>query len=130
MLTTVEDDSPISRSRRLLLTALGRARNTGTLYGNAADRDKVTDRHASSVSLPPEHRVAVLEPGQVPIITEPVRGKIRISMDRPERARVHVLSDTGSRGREVPASIIDGTLEIQLPGHYGARFFEITIPSE
>jgi hypothetical protein len=130
MLTTVEDDSPISRSRRMLLTALGRARNTGTLYGNAADREKTTDRHASSVSLPPEHRVAVLELGQAPIITEPVKGNIRISMDRPDKARVHILTDNGTQGNAVPSKVIDGTLEVQLPGNYGARFFEITIPTE
>ncbi|RPI46482.1 MAG: hypothetical protein EHM46_00510, partial [Bacteroidetes bacterium] len=72
LLTSSEDDVPISRSRRLLLTALGRARNSGTVYGSAAERDRVTDRYASSVSLPPDQRVAVLEPGWSPIITEPV----------------------------------------------------------
>ena len=125
MLTTVEDDSPINGSTRLLLTALGRARNTGTVYGNAADRDKTTDRHASSVSLPPEQRVAVLELGEAPIITEPVKGKILIRMERPEEAVVYLLDHTGRRGGEVPAAVSDGELALQLPGNYGARFFEI-----
>ncbi|MFH0756752.1 MAG: beta-galactosidase [Bacteroidota bacterium] len=126
MLTTVVDDLPIRSSSRLLLTALGRARNTGTVYGNAADRDKTSDRYASSVSLPPGQRVAVLALGEAPIISEPVKGEIRITMDRPEAAVVYVLDHTGRRGAQVPATVSGGKLVLQLPGNHGACFFEIT----
>jgi len=126
-LTTVEDDSDINSSKRLLLTAVGRARNTGTVYGNAADRDKTTDRHATSVSLPPEHRVAVLELGEAPIITEPVTGKISIALDQPEKAKVYVLDDLGNRGRQVKPKVKAGKLEMNLPGDYHSRFMEIAV---
>jgi hypothetical protein len=127
ILTTVEDASVISKSKRLLLTALGRARNTGTVYGNAADRDKTTDRHATSVSLPPEHRVAVLELGEAPIITEPVTGKISIALNQPGKAKVYVLDDLGNRGRKVKTKVKAGRIEMKLPGDYHSRFMEIVV---
>ncbi|MDD2381960.1 MAG: hypothetical protein WCY58_06100 [Mariniphaga sp.] len=126
-LTSVDDDVDIHTGKRLLLTALGRARNTGTKYGNAADRDKTTDRHATSVSLPPEHRVAVLELGEAPIITEPVTGKIRITLDNPKKATVYVLDDLGNRGRKVKTKVKAGKLEMNLPGNYHSRFMEIVM---
>jgi hypothetical protein len=127
ILTTLDDHSDIKNSKRLLLTALGRARNTGTIYGLASDRDKTTDRHASSVSLPPEHRVAVLELGEAPIITEPVKGKIVMTLDHPEKAKVFVLNDIGNRVDEIKPVIHSGKLEIPLPGDYQSRLFEIVV---
>lgn len=127
LLTTLEDDKPISRSKHLLLTALGRARNTGTRYGNAADRSKTTDRHATSVALPPEQRVAVLEVGSPPIITEPIRGKIRIAVSRPDKGIVYSLDDIGHRQQRVPIKVDDRYIEVNLPGDHSVRFIEILI---
>ena len=126
-LTTLDDHSDIGDSQRLLLTALGRARNTGTQYGKAADRDKTTDRYASSVSLAPEHRVAVLELGKSPIITEPVKGKVAIQLNKPASAKVYLLDDTGNRVGEVKPVMHSGKLEMELPGEYKSRFFEIAV---
>jgi hypothetical protein len=126
-LTTLNDRASISSSDHLLLTALGRARNTGTVYGNAANRDQTHDRFASEVHLPPEQRVAVLELGEPPIITEPVRGSISIALSHPENARVFIIDDLGKRVGEVPARIRSGWLEVKLPGEYNARFMEINM---
>jgi hypothetical protein len=127
LLTTLEDDKPISRSKHLLLTALGRARNTGTRYGNAADRSKTTDRHATSVALPPEQRVAVLEVGSPPIITEPIRGKIHIAVSHTDKGIVYSLDDIGQRQQRVPIKIDDRYIEVNLPGDHSVRFIEILI---
>ena len=126
-LTTLDDKTDIKNSKRLLLTALGRARNTGTIYGNASDRDKTTDRHATGVSLPPEHRVAVMEPGQAPIITEPIKGKIIIKMDNPNKAKVFVLDDIGNHISEIKPVVKSGKLEVSLPGDHKSRFIEIVV---
>ena len=126
-LTTLDDQSDIRNSKRLLLTALGRARNTGTKYGLASERDKTTDRNAHSVSIAPEHRVAVLELGEAPIITEPVKGKAIIKLDRAANAKVFTIDDTGKRISEVKPVINAGNLEINLPGDYKSRFFEIVV---
>jgi len=126
-LTTLNDQASIATSNHLLLTALGRARNTGTRYANAADRDQTHDRHASSVSLPPEQRVAVLELGEAPIITEPIKGEISITMDHPEKASVYILDDLGNRGEMIGTRINNGSLELKLPGNYRTRYFEIVV---
>jgi hypothetical protein len=126
-LTTLQDEAPVRSSDHLLLTALGRARNTGTVYGNAADRDKTHDRFAPEVHLPPEQRVAVLEVGEPPIITEPVRGSISIVLDHPDHATVFILDDLGKRVGKAPARVKAGRLEVRLPGDYHARFFEISM---
>jgi hypothetical protein len=126
-LTTLDDESDIVNSKRLLLTALGRARNTGTKYGLASERDQKTNIHAHSVSLAPEHRVAVLELGEAPIITEPVKGKIVIRLNNPENAKVFVLNDLGVRNSEVNPVVNSGKLEINLPGDYQSRLFEIVV---
>jgi hypothetical protein len=126
-LTTLDDESDIKNSNRLLLTALGRARNTGTKYGLASERDKTTDRHASAVSLAPEHRVAVLELGEGPILTEPVKGKVAIKLQNPKKVQVFVLDDTGNRISEATSTLHSKTLEINLPGDYQSRFFEIIV---
>ena len=125
--TTLDDDATIRDSKHLLLTAVGRARNTGTLYGNAADRDKTTDRYASEVQLPPEQRVAVLELGEAPIITEPIKGQISIAVDHPEKAQIFLLDDLGNRKKSIEPEVTDGKLEIALPGNYSSRMFEIII---
>ena len=125
--TTLDDNATIRDSRQLLVTAVGRARNTGTVYGNAADRDKTTDRYASSVHLPPEQRVAVLELGEAPIITEPVKGQISIAIDHPEKAQVYQLNDLGDRKEVIETEIKGGKLEFDLPGNYGSRMFEVVI---
>jgi hypothetical protein len=127
MVTTLDDDATIPESSHLLVTAVGRARNTGTRYGNAADRDKTTDRHASSVNLPPEHRVAVLELGEAPIITEPMRGQISISLDHPGKAQVYLLDDLGNRQETIESEVSGSKLKLTLPGDYGSRMFEIVI---
>jgi hypothetical protein len=106
---------------------VGRARNTGTIYGNAAERDKTTDRHASSVNLPPEHRVAVLELGEAPIITEPIKGEISIALDHPEKAQIFRLDDLGNRLEAIEPEVNEGRLDFALPGNYGSRMFEVVI---
>ena len=129
-LTTLDDQSDIKNSKRLLLTALGRARNTGTKYGNAADRDKVTDRIATPVYLEPAHRVAVLELGGPPVITEPVKGKVFITLKKPKRAQVFVLDDLGNRVDEIVPVVNSGKLELNLPGDYKSRLIEIVIEKQ
>jgi hypothetical protein len=125
--TTLDDNATIRNSRNLLITAIGRARNTGTLYGNAANRDKTTDRHASNIHLPPEHRVAVLELGGAPIITEPIKGKISIALDHPDKALIYQLDDLGNREEIVESKVVEDKLEFNLPGNYNCRMYEIVV---
>ena len=126
-LTTLDDGTDISNSKRLLLTALGRARNTGTVYGLASDRSQTTDRNATSVSLAPQHRVAILELGEAPIITEPIKGKVALKLNNTANVKVYVLDDLGNRKSEIKTVVSKGKVEMPLPGEHKSRFFEIVI---
>jgi hypothetical protein len=126
--TSVEDEAPVASSRRLLVTALGRARNTGTRYGNAADRAETADRHASEIRLPPAQRVAVLEVGGPPILTEPIVGRVSLQIDHPGVAKAWVLDDRGGRRERLETAVEGGRLVLDLPGLHRSRFVEVVLP--
>ncbi len=80
VLTSLED-RPLSRSRRLLLTAVARAENTGQRYSPRRD--------------------SLLDEGRPPILMEPVRAKVTLRGIRV--TRVEALSHQGRRtGKTVP----------------------------
>jgi hypothetical protein len=75
--TALEQDGDIATSRRLLAVALARARNTGMKFCPSGNR--------------------LLEPGNAPVLMEPVQAKIRV--DRPGLAEVRTLDHDGRRTR-------------------------------
>lgn len=127
LVTTLDDNRPIRKSGSILVTALGRARNSGLIYGNASNRTGKTDKHASNIRLPEAHRVAVLNFGESPIITEPIKGELSMTLENSENAQVFVLDDQGQRIGKVPAHIQNGELILPLPGDHKTRFFEVAI---
>ncbi len=75
------DDQPLTRSRRILLTAVARAENTGQVYNPS--------------------RTTLLDEGRSPILMEPVEAKVTLKGVR--ATRVHVLDHRGRRtGRTLP----------------------------
>ncbi len=127
LVTSLNDEKNIEESNSLLITALGRARNTGTVYGNASDRTGKTDRHASNIRLPEEQRVAVLELGEAPIITEPVKGDISLKVLNPKKAKVYMINDFGKRIKQVKTTVKNDRLALPLPGDQQCRYYEISI---
>ena len=92
ILVTSLDGKPIGQARRLLVTAVARAENTGQAYY----------RNHSSVP----------ERGRVPVLVEPVRARVTLRV--PGAATVHALDPTGKRSAPLPASVANGTLDIRL----------------
>ena len=92
VLVTSLDGKPIGQSRRLLLTAVARAENTGQAY---------TRNHTS-----------VPERGREPVLVEPVAARITVRV--PGKATVHTLDPTGKRKATLPATFAQGTLDIRL----------------
>ncbi len=128
LVTSLEDDRDIAKGPRLLVTALGRSRNTGTRLGRPVEQDQQRQaQHAHAIRIPPEERVAVLEVGQPPLISEPVRGTLTLRAANPAAVTAHILDDTGRRtGRTVtPLTTLPDALVLPLPGGVGARFFEV-----
>ncbi len=84
---------PIENSNRLLLTAVGRVRNTGMVYNITHTR--------------------LLDRGKGPMLLEPIKGEVRLRTPL-ETLRVHALGPRGERLRQVPAEWEDGVLTFRI----------------
>ncbi len=127
MVTSLDDEAPIAESRHLLVTALGRSRNTGTVYGRPAiDLGGKRAGHSHAVSLPPDHQVAVVERGEGPVVTEPVAGTLSLDPLDTAAAVIHTLDHAGRRTGEVRAREDGTSLLLPLPGEQSSQFYEIT----
>ncbi|NOY81896.1 MAG: hypothetical protein GXP31_12945 [Kiritimatiellaeota bacterium] len=84
---------PIENSNRLLLTAVGRVRNTGMVYNVTHTR--------------------LLDSGKGPMLLEPIVGEVRLRTPL-ATLRVHALGPRGERLREVPAQWEDGVLTFRI----------------
>lgn len=107
------DGARIGTSRRLLLTAVGRARNTGQL---------ITPPAKPTTSTMSWQLSAVGDP---PVIVEPVRARVRLAI--PGGATVHALDPTGRRIRTLDAAASNGAVEIDL-GSAQTIWCEIVCP--
>jgi hypothetical protein len=96
------DGAPIGRSRRVLLTAVGRAQNTGQVLTPPA-KEKSS---GMSWQLTAE--------GRAPVIVEPVRATVRVAVPGP--AEVHVLDGAGRRIRMMDSRTDRGVVEFDLTG--------------
>jgi hypothetical protein len=126
MVTSLDDDAPIVDSRHLLVTALGRSRNTGTVYGRpTADLGGERAGHSHAVSLPADHQVAVVELGTAPVVTEPVMGTLALTVGNAASATVHALDHVGRRTGEVRPRAEGDSLLLPLPGEHKCCFYEV-----
>jgi hypothetical protein len=85
---------PLTRSRRLLITTVGRAENSGMVYGPTRD--------------------TVLEPGRSPILMDPVRGTLRLRREGGPALRMYRLDGVGRRAEEISARREGETLLLPL----------------
>jgi len=88
--TAQEPDKDIDTSRKLLIVAIARARNTSMKLSGSGDE--------------------IIERGQAPIQMEPVRA--RITIDRPGRSTVRLLDHDGRRTDQT-LSMRNGAFEIE-----------------
>ena len=99
-------DAPISASRRLLLTAVGRAENLGQTYNLL---------HTLKVSG-----------GEAPILVEPVVAEVRLRT-KVKGLRVHAVSAEGKR-TPVKSSFAGGTLRFRTGPESRTIYYEIAAP--
>jgi hypothetical protein len=125
MVTSLDDDAPIAESRSILVTALGRSRNTGTVYGRPKQEEGDLAPHAHEIHMPSEERVAVLAVGEAPILTEPIRGTLTLRVREPESAKVRLLDHVGRPTGQIDAEVKDGALVLPMPGEKGVLFYHI-----
>ncbi len=125
MVTSLDDGAPVAESRSILVTALGRARNTGTVYSRPKQDEGDLAPHAHKVHLPVDEQVAILELGEAPIRTEPVRGTITLKVGDPVGVQIHLLDHAGRRKGLMVGHVEGGALKLPLPGEHGVLFYEL-----
>lgn len=98
------DASPITTSRRLLVTHLTDLQNTGGHYAEAA-------------------RKTLLDWGRLPHLVRAGSARVSLAVTDPEKLTVWALSVGGRRVEKVPSRIEDGRLVFtaSVPGSEGAR---------
>jgi len=102
---TALDGQPLRRSRRMLLVAVGNARNTGQKSGQRVLEDG----------------------GQAPVLAEPVKAAMRLAADQPEAVQVYALDPLNGRRLAPLATRVDGgrlTFAIGEPGR--TIYYELT----
>ncbi len=103
------DDAPIAASKRLLLSALGNAVNTGMALTASGNR--------------------LAEPGQAPVLVEPIRGVVTLTglSGALTQVKVYALGSSGERLREVAVSERGaGSLVIPLSQEAQTLHYEIS----
>ncbi len=101
---TSMDGKPIGESRRILLTAVGRAENTGQAYWPPEPGQ--LEKNRISWMLPAE--------GRPPVIVEPVRATVMLPLGG--KAAAYRLDPTGKRGDRLDVATEGGRLRVDLSG--------------
>jgi hypothetical protein len=98
-------DAPIISAPHLLVTAVGRGENSDMVYGPNRDR--------------------VLDPGQAPVVMDPLTGTLNIQRTDARVPHVYRLDNAGLRDGEVAATLAGGFLKIPLDSDRLTLWYEI-----
>ena len=113
------DDMPIGKSRRLLVTAVGRAENTG---------QAVWPRPINPKSWSPYTTWMLPEPGREPVLTKPIHARVTVKSPS-ARCTVYPLDPAGRRMtpvKQVHMSQVDGAFVLSFnPATAQTIWFEI-----
>ena len=111
VLATSADGRDLRRSKRILISALGNALNTGMEISGEGN--------------------AVVATGSAPVLVEPLRGVVRLPRARARRLRVWALDVNGQRSREVPVlRVLDAQRKeigaaFEMKAEYRALHYEV-----
>jgi hypothetical protein len=100
------DDQPLATSKRILVSALGNAVNSGMTLAPGRDR--------------------LVNAGTGPVLVEPIVGKLGLrGLSSGKRARVHALGPSGERAHAVSATETADALSFQLAAEHQTMHYEI-----
>ena len=106
MTLTAMDQKPLTQSRHILLTLVGKVENTGMVWN--ADRTTVTDQW-----------------GHGPILAEGIPATVVLKTDGTPGRQVWALNATGKRNVEVPAISANGSLTFTAGPQFKTLWYEI-----
>jgi Beta-galactosidase len=112
--TAMDGMAPISDGRRILITAVGPASNTGMEY----EQTNVMSRLGS----PNWH---LKQEGTGPTLLEAVTGELELRVKHPHRFKCWTLDVTGKRREQVPISVQKGHIRLDLKAKYKTVYYEL-----
>ncbi len=115
--TSLDDDKPICSAHRLLVAAIGPARNTGMEYLITDEKSK---RHDSNLWR-------LKNAGDAPILLEAIVGRLTIRTDHADEFNVWALDVNGKRLTQLPVKAEAGQLTINLERKYGTMYYELAM---
>jgi len=106
VIVTALDDAPIAESKRLLVSALGNAVNSGMTLSFGRN-------HLENV-------------GSAPVLVEPIVGRVSLRVgSSPSRASVYALGPSGERDHAVDVDESAGAVRFRLSAEHRAMHYEI-----
>jgi hypothetical protein len=112
--TAMDAEAPIESARRLLVTAVGPARNTGMEYEATSQ--------PSPLGTPYAH---LRDAGKAPALLEAVTGQVEIRSRLAGQLKAWTLDVVGHRIREVPLSVKSGALVLDMQPQAKAVYYEL-----
>ena len=117
--TAMDGDAPLESARRILVTAVGPARNTGMEYEVTAQASRVNAPYSRLRNV-----------GTAPVLLEAVTGRIEIRSSRIEQLKAWKLDIVGKRLDPVPLTKqADGVTLTMRPDHQ-AVYYELAVEQE
>lgn len=113
--TAMDGDAPVKSARRLLVTAVGPARNTGMEYTTTTQQSPLGT---------PYHRLD--EVGKAPALLHAVTGRLEIRSDLSGRLKAWALDVVGNRIREVPLSVESNAAVLTMRADYRTVYYELS----
>jgi hypothetical protein len=112
--TAMDDSAPIRSARRLLVTAVGPARNTGMEYEETSRKSRLGT---------PYMRVKAV--GDAPTLLEAVSGVIEVRSARAGQLKAWTLDVVGKRRKEVGLTAGAGTVRLALEPEDSSVYYEL-----
>ncbi len=105
----LDDAETIAASRRILVTAVARAENTG--QATIQTKEAKAGRDADTGAFLPQSNIAIAAHGRAPVLAEPVDAEITLPGTG---YRAHALDETGQKTRDLPCQTRETTTILPL----------------
>jgi len=112
--TAMDGQTPLADARRLLVTAVGPARNTGMEYETTSERSRLGVPYSR-----------LKEVGGAPALLEAVTGELRIRSSLARQLKAWRLNVVGRRVQEITVSTQAGELSLALRPEHEAVYYEL-----
>ncbi len=113
--TAMDGDAPIKSAHRLLVTAVGPARNTGMQYEATSQQSPLGT---------PYWRLR--DAGKAPALLHAVTGRLQIRSDLAARLKAWTLDIVGNRTREVPLVVESNAVVLAMQADYKSVYYELS----